>query len=89
MKNLTDAQLEKRVLRELESIMRSWHEPAMITLMPHDTYALIGLVQLAAMHPGCVGYPREVAEKFVEGCMAFFDPNSAIAESIRRGWNPR
>lgn len=86
---LSNTELEQHFATEMRRLVQADTEPAAIVLQPHHAYTLIGLLQMVCRHPEINGFPREVAMQVANGLAGMFDPASAIAESIRRGWDER
>ena len=83
---LAEQELEQRFITEMTAIMTGNPQPATLQLLPGAAYTLIGLLQLCCRNPGVTGYTRQVANQVAHGLAGMFDVDSAIGESIRRGW---
>lgn len=80
-------EFEAQFIRELATLRNRPNVKLELTALA--AYCLIGQIQLACRHPANDGHGRDIAEAVARVLINQVATTPALAEVIRRGWDPQ
>lgn len=82
---MTEQELLEQMKQEWEQLKDAPAHP--VHIPPLAAFALIAQLQLAFRHPSNHGWPRRQAEQIARELQTLFNPESAVAQVLERGWH--